>query len=94
MASFASSWPAGVTNGVRDRGHRTRKQTRETAGAAHDREVTARLVPVLIVCFFVVYRFGIFGCLPVFWTLPAAFLSGAAAEHVPDRTTASAPGGR
>jgi MFS transporter, ACS family, tartrate transporter len=23
--------------------------------------------------------FGIFGCLPVFWTFPAAFLSGAAA---------------
>src|SRR3954449_727902 len=23
--------------------------------------------------------FGIFGCLPVFWTLPTAFLSGAAA---------------
>ena len=28
---------------------------------------------------FSVAGFGIFGCLPVFWTLPTAFLSGAAA---------------
>ena len=34
--------------------------------------------------------FGIFGCLPVFWTLPTAFLSGAAAAAASPSSTRSA----
>jgi ACS family tartrate transporter-like MFS transporter len=35
--------------------------------------------PVLKMIALSIAGFGIFGCLPVIWTLPAAFLSGAAA---------------
>ena len=35
--------------------------------------------PTLKMLAFCVAGFGIFACLPVFWTLPTAFLSGAAA---------------
>src|SRR5882724_12509449 len=35
--------------------------------------------PLLKMISFCVTGFGIFACLPVFWTLPTAFLSGAAA---------------
>src|SRR6201999_4257296 len=35
--------------------------------------------PTLKMIAFCVAGFGIFACLPVFWTLPTAFLSGAAA---------------
>jgi len=35
--------------------------------------------PTLKMLAFSVAAFGVFGCLPVFWTLPTAFLSGAAA---------------
>jgi ACS family tartrate transporter-like MFS transporter len=35
--------------------------------------------PVLKMTALSIAGFGIFGCLPVFWTLPTAFLSGAAA---------------
>ena len=43
------------------------------AVAAFLNDPTAKMVA------FSVAGFGIFGCLPVFWTLPTAFLSGAAA---------------
>ncbi|MBV8914921.1 MAG: MFS transporter [Acetobacteraceae bacterium] len=35
--------------------------------------------PTLKMLAFCISAFGVFGCLPVFWTLPTAFLSGAAA---------------
>ena len=35
--------------------------------------------PTMKMVAFSVAAFGVFGCLPVFWTLPTSFLSGAAA---------------
>ena len=46
------------------------------AGIAVSTALDDPLLKMISLC---VAGFGIFGCLPVFWTLPTAFLSGAAA---------------